>query len=242
MASEVIRLPLPDPAPSREARTTHHIRRAVELSYPLFTFGELKRLLRCEYHKLVTDLRNTRSWGEISLITGMTRAGLNKLGDELPPRTAHNGVRALLAILQECGGSGLTLPRLAGAYYERCPDLDEGPSFEEALRALVDSGEVVACDGRYMAAGYTVVTDVMLTDGIEETVSQIADKVRSSPEPGVPQMHRISFRAPADPDLQRDVMDRMKRAVCNVAVETEEALSGDEQWLTIVLAGAPDLL
>jgi hypothetical protein len=241
-ASSVVRLPVPEGG-SRTERAEHHLRRAVDLSYPLYTYNELKRILRCEYHRLVTELRSTRSWSEISLITGMTRAGLNKLGEELPPRTAHNGVRALLAILQDAGTAGLPLPKLAAAYYERCQMLDEGPSFEEALRALVDSGEVRAAEGRYSATGsYTQVTDPTLADGIEATVGQIADAAREEGPGGVAQLHRISFRAPADPERQREVLLAIKRAVCKVAVETEEALDGDERWLTVVVAGAPDLL
>jgi len=239
----VVRFPSPEPGGSRTERTEHHLRRAVDLSYPLFTYAELKRVLRCEYHRLVTELRSTRSWSEISQLTGMTRAGLNKLGEEIPPRTAHNGVRALLAILQGAGTAGLTLPKLAGAYYSQCETLDDGPSFEEALRALVDSGEVTATEGRYVVATtFTVVTDPTLTDGIEDTVNQIAEAARREGAAGVPQMHRISFRAPADPARQREVMLAIKRAVCRVAVETEETLTGEERWMTIVVAGAPDLL
>lgn len=244
MASPVVvRLPLPEPGATRSERTEQHIRRAVDLSYPLYTYAELKRVLRCEYHRLVTELRSTRSWSEISQLTGMTRAGLNKLGEEIPPRAAHNGVRGLLAILQGAGAAGLTLPKLAGAYYERCETLDDGPSFEEALRALVESGEVQAADGRYVAASYTLVTDATLTDGIEETVGQIAEAARNGGVDPVPQLHRISFRAPADPVRQREVMTAIKRAVCRIAVETEEGLVGsEERWMTVVIAGAPDLL
>jgi hypothetical protein len=238
----VVRLPVPDSRTSRAERTEQHIRAAVDLSYPLYTYAELKRVLRCEYHRLVTELRSTRSWSEISQLTGMTRAGLNKLGEEIPPRAAHNGVRGLLAILQAAGDSGLTLPKLAAAYYERCQNLDDGPSFEEALRALVEAGEVVSEEGRYVvASSHSTFVDPDLIDRIQQTVGQIADAARADGKQGVPQLHRLSFRAPADPHRQREVLRAIKHAVYRLAVETEESLTGDEQWMTVVIAGAPDL-
>ena len=226
-------------------RTDHlatHIRRAVELSFPLYTYAEVKRILRCEYHRLVVELRATKSWNEISLLSGMTRAGLNKLGDEVTPLVSHNGLRVLLAILQESGAAGLTLPRLASAYYERCPDLEEGPSFEEALRALVDSGDVVATGGRYATAAVTHRHDAELAGGIEDSVGRIAEAVRDQDGKGVAQLHRISFRAPSDPDAQREVLLAMKQAVLEVAVQTEASIEGEGQWMTIVLGGARELL
>ncbi|MEQ1567427.1 MAG: hypothetical protein ABMA64_17425 [Myxococcota bacterium] len=231
-------------ADSGPDRTELHVRRAVELSYPLFTYAELKRVLRCEYHRLVTQLRDTLSWNEISMVTGMTRAGLNKLGEEIQPREAHNGVRTLLAMLQDAGDEGLTLPKLAGAYYERCQALDDGPSFEEALRALVDSGHVRAVDGRYVtAAAQAEIIEHRLTDGIENTVAAIAEAAREAgPAPAVAQLHRISFKVPADEQRQRELLTAIKRAVCELAEQEEQRVEGDHQWMTVVLAAAPELL
>jgi hypothetical protein len=244
---EEVRFLRPPVQTDRADRMVRYLRRAVELSYPLYTFAELKRVLRCEYHTLVSGLRadSSKTWGELTLLTGMTRAGLNKLGDEVPPRAAHSGIRLLAMILQEEGVQGLPLPRLAARYYERCPDLDDGPSFEEALRALIDTGEVTDVEGRFVCASHTKANGATLADEIEVTVARIADAVRDEQGFGVAQLHRISMRVSADPETQRRIIEAMKDAICSVAIEAEaeaEALGGDTEMLTVVLGGGRDLL
>ncbi|MEZ4239318.1 MAG: hypothetical protein R3F59_24820 [Myxococcota bacterium] len=231
----------------RSDRMVRYLRRAVELSYPLYTFAELKRVLRCEYHMLVSSLRteSSKTWGELTLLTGMTRAGLNKLGDEVPPRPAHSGIRLLAIVLQEAGPQGLPLPKLAARYYERSPQLDDGPSFEEALRALVDTGEVAEVEGRFVTASHFQANGSALADEIEVTVSRIAGRVREEAGFGVAQLHRVSLRMSSDPEAQRKVLDAMKEAICKVAIEAEaeaEALGGETEYVTVVVGGGRDLL
>ena len=238
-------------APANRANhMIRHLKRAVELSYPLYTFSELKRILRCEYHMLIAGLRTqeSKTWSELTLLTGMTRAGLNKLGDEVPPRHAHSCIRMLVMILQEAGPEGLSLPKLASRYYEHCPEFEDGPSFEEALRALIDSGEVQEVNNRF---AFTAPGDdgegggARLVDDIEASVGRIADSVRKEDGFGVAQLHRVSLRVPTDPEAQRKVLSAMREAVCEVAIEAEadcDRLGGESEWLTVVVGGGPDLM
>lgn len=234
MLAEVVEL-----HPDRTRLLEEQVRRAVALSFPLFTYKEFKRLVRCEYHRLVDELRSTRSWAEISLHTGMTRAGLNKLGDEIPPKAHHSVIRTTLQLLQETGPRGLTLAQLAGAFYEANPNLDDGPSLKEAVQELVASGEVTIVEGRYVAAAVARVGNPGLSEPIEATVHRIAESVRDQDGEGDAQLDRISFRIPAG--SAAEVLVAVREALVKVATETEEALQGEGQWLTVVLAGAPGL-
>ena len=141
---------LPSPSlegPSlRQDTLSETLSQAVALSLPLYTWKELKSLLRCAYHTHVMQLRDGKTWDEVSLLTGMTRAGINKLGDEVPPRRAGNAMRALALVLQRAE-DGLRLPELAAAYFAAVDDLDDAPSLREALVCLTEAGVVEEREG-----------------------------------------------------------------------------------------------
>ena len=239
MAAQVVAL---NPNQDREAHFEATVRRAVALSFPLYTYKELKRIVRCEYHRFVDRLRQDHTWSEICVLTGMTRAGLNKLGDEIVPKTGHSVIRTTLCLLQGAGSEGMTLAELASRFYEACPDLDDGPSLKEALHALVEAGEVTKSDGRFVAkCEATLLADPDLPGRVEATVRRIAEVVDAEGGRGAAQMDRISFRVPADRDRAAQVMVDLRQALIELATRVETELDTEGQWLTVVLAGAPGI-
>jgi len=240
MAAEVVNLP--SAHPSRTERLEDHLRDVVALSFPMYTYKELKRLLRCEYHRFVDELRQERTWSEITLLTGMTRAGLNKLGDEIPPRVTHSVIRTTYDLILAGGPEGCTLSQLAAAFYERCPELDDGPSLKEAVQALIDSGEVGCEDARYTALRPAYIRDPDIAGSIEDTVRQVAAAVRIEDGDGAAQMDRVRLRLPRDHSVARRCMVAMREAIVDVAVQFESThASESDELLTVVLAGAPGL-
>ena len=69
-------------------------------SFPYFSYKELKDLFRCQFYRLLTELRDEYSWKELCKRFDMTRPGLEKLGDTVPPKPDENVMRWLLLLLQ----------------------------------------------------------------------------------------------------------------------------------------------
>jgi len=227
---------------TRQDLVREHVRLALELAFPLYTYKELKKLLRCEYHRFVVQLKERHTWDELTALTGMTRAGLNKLGDEVPPRDDRSVVRTILHLLQRAGDEGLRLSELAAGYYEACPDLDETLGFKEALQALLDDGAVVEADGRYCSRGHVRGWAPDLTRSMLESVRRIHRQVEAEQGAGAAEMTRFTFQVPSDPRAAEAVLSRMERALVAVAEEAEAEAGDDAQLMTVVLAAGRGML
>jgi hypothetical protein len=221
---------------SRHDRLRRHLRDAVALSFPLFTYKELKRMVRAQYHTFVMELREQRTWEEISRLTGMTRAGLNKLGDVVPPKVDANSVRTVLLLLQEAGDEGLRLGELAAAFYE-LNDLD-GPDLRDAVEALVADGAIVEEGGRYQ-----LVFDAPLYHDQERIGSAvasaraIAERTVQESGAGSHGICRLTLRVPEDE--VHAISDRLTAAL----VDAAEGLESDSGTpVTVVLAAGPELV
>lgn len=223
----------------RHERIRQHLRGAVELSFPLFTYKELKRMVRAQYHTFIMQLRETHTWEELSSLTGMTRAGLNKLGDVVPPKVDANSVRSVWLILERAGEEGLRLGELAAAFYER-HDLD-GPDLREAVQALVVSGEVVEVDGRYRVRDTDgrLAYDRDRVDSAVESVRAIADRVVEHQGLGSEGVARLSFRV--CPEKAAEVYDRLREVLVEAATELECSDPAATE-VTVVLAAAAETL
>ena len=213
---------------------------AIQRSFPLYTYKEFKRLVRCEYHRFVMQLRRNRTWDEVTSLTGMTRAGLNKLGDTIPPSTHANAMRTLLSILQRAGAQGSALGDVASAFYEEFPVLDDAPELRQALGTLLDEGYAERRDdGRYYAMGTELRYTKGRTDSIVESVVELGQLIneREGPE----RMLRFTFHVPDDDAAVHRAQDLMKQAMFQVA-ETLESEVGDapSRMMTVVYAGGPD--
>ncbi len=219
----------------RHDRLRKQLRTAIELSFPLFTYKELKRMVRAQYHTFIMELRDSRTWDDISMLTGMTRAGLNKLGDVVPPKADANSVRSVLFLLHEAGESGLRLGELAAAFYER-NDLD-GPDLRDAVQALIDCGHVAETDGRYRAVDDTfhMYYDRERIESVVASVHGIAERVVESGGTGNEGLTRLSFRVPAQ--SVDTFYDRVRDALL-VTVDELECAEGDATVTVVLAAGA----
>ncbi|MFT7519175.1 MAG: hypothetical protein ACI9MC_001315 [Kiritimatiellia bacterium] len=215
------------------------IEKAIELSFPLYTYKELKRLLRCEYHGFVSDLREDRTWDEITSVTGMSRAGLNKLGDEVPPTPHHNALRVLALTLQKAGDDGMRIGNLAAAYYEQDPECS-GPGLKECLHSLMRAGMVERKDDRYMLTNARTGYHETFPDAIARTVREVA--IRASKD-GEDRAHRATFSVPNDPDAIRQIHKSLIEAVVGIIekAEAQAAESDSTRTMTVVLAGSPNV-
>ena len=229
-----------------------HLEQAIELSYPLFTYKEIKKLVGSAYHGFVMKLRGDKTWDQVTQLTGMTRAGLNKLGDIIPPKPASSPTRQLLLALHEAGDTGMTTGALASVFYGTGVGLGTGPTFEQALHALTEVGIVTARDGRFIAVdrkeAHLSWTDVAgrpqldaLTESIIETTRIIAR--RTAADDPNHKMHRLTFRVADDPEAIHVIQRRLKLAAIRIAQEAEADADacGNTTTMTVVLAGGTDV-
>lgn len=217
------------------------LRRAIRTSFPLFSYKELKRLLRCEYHAFVCDLRQERPWSEVTMLTGMTRAGLNKLGDEIVPRDERNAIRLLNLLVQQAGAEGATAGQLAGRYFEYIGLDESGPGFREALQCLVDAGWVREDSGRF----YEVVWTHPLRDA--DTVMDVVERITElAIDPETPELaSRTTFAAPRGDAVLEQIHEEIRQAILAVGHKCEQAATAagnnETQVVTIVYAGGRDV-
>lgn len=229
-----------------------HLEQAIELSYPLFTYKELKKLVGSVYHGFVMKLRGDKTWDQVTQLTGMTRAGLNKLGDIIPPKPASSPTRQLLMALHRAGDEGMSAGALASAFYGTGIDLGSGPTFEQALHALKEVGLVTQRDRRYIAVdrkeAHLSWTDIAgrpqldkLTESILQTTRIIAR--RSVEDNETHKMHRLTFDVPADPESLQIIHKRLKLAAIRIAQEAEEEAKATPHTttMTVVLAGGTNV-
>lgn len=218
------------------------VQRAVRRSFPLFTYKEFKRLVRCEYHRFVMQLREQRTWDELTALTGMTRAGLNKLGDTVPPTTRANAMRTLLAILQRAGEDGVSLGEVASSFYAEFPFLDDAPELRQALGALLTEGFAeLGEDGRYRACASEMRYSPARTNSIVQSVIEVAQRIQEAPGPE--RMLRFTFHVPDSVEGVEYAQDEMKRTLLAVAERLEDEAHAQGQptrIMTVVYAGGPD--
>lgn len=230
--------------PSESERFRELIREAVRASFPLFTFKELKRLIRCEYHGLVTELREGHTWDELSALTGMTRAGLNKLGDTIPPQRQANAMRVLYTLVERAGEDGLTLGELAGSFYDAFPSAESAPELRQALSTLLEADLVQQReDRRYIANDREIRYSDGLVDSMVETVEEIATRVcLDGGGDGPERMLRVTLRVSGDPEAAIRAQERVEQALLDVSRALEAEVPAGDQGTTMVfvLAGSPD--
>lgn len=228
-------------ASTRRARLEGLVQSAIRHSFPLYTYKEFKRLVRCEYHRFVMQLRDKRTWDELSSLTGMTRAGLNKLGDTIPPTTQANAMRTLLSILQRAGADGMSLGEVASLFYAEFPFVDDAPELRQALGALLDEGlAALGDDGQYRAIASELRYSRGLTDSIVDSVIEIGERIKEGEGPE--RMVRFTFRVADTEGAANEAHDEMKRTMHDIANAIEaKAISEDQptRLITIIYAGGP---
>ena len=237
--ANVIRLPS---VQEQQYSIRKHLEDVIASSFPLYTFKELKSLLRCEYHRFVMALREDKTWEEISALTGMSRAGLNKLGDERVPAQHHNAIRNLWAHIARCGDEGASIGELAATFYESAEALD-GPDFKDCIKSLMEAQVVEHRAQRYYATRPLMEVrgqGEAFSDTAVETVSKIAQGINESEGATNDFMVRASFAISSDEDKQRQFYREFETLVMNLCQYTDESANTENQppsTITLVLAG-----
>ena len=91
----------------------------VELSHPLFSYTELKSMLRSHYHRHVSECIDAGlASRELAAVAGLTKPGLRGLDDARPFRMRRNALRMLYVWIKDAGESGASRGELAQRYYD----------------------------------------------------------------------------------------------------------------------------
>ncbi|MCB9762778.1 MAG: hypothetical protein H6739_23460 [Alphaproteobacteria bacterium] len=125
--------------------------RAFQASFPLFSYKELKSIVKSQYYRLIQELRESYTWEELQQRTATTQQGLRKLGDIKSPRLGDNEIRRVLLIVQDGGEQGLSIGELAARFYEESQVPQHRISLDEALMCLLDTGDIICAGRRYYA-------------------------------------------------------------------------------------------
>ena len=145
------------PSPRTRRRTLEILLdQAIQLSFPLYTYPEMRQLVRARVHLFYAQRTAAGMRREaLARLAGLTPQGMRNLGDARPPCIAgRRGERLLLLWLEAAGPEGLSFAALAERY--EAQDAPEGTSLEEALWGLCAEGRIVRLPrGRYAATAPT---------------------------------------------------------------------------------------
>ena len=228
----------------RQRELSEKLFESIEASFPMYTYKELKRLLRCEYHRFVMELRDDKTWEEITALTGMSRAGLNKLGDEQAPATHHNSVRSLCARIIAAGSDGIGIGPLAAAFYELDNSL-EGPDFRDCLTCLIDAGLVTQTDGRYVAPQQVETgLEESFLDATVSSFQAIASRIQSTEADQQDRINCATLLVRDCPEAYQRFYDELKAAVLEMCERTEQSAINSEDpttHMTLILGGSPNV-
>lgn len=142
---------------------------AIRLSFPHYTYPEMRQLLRARFHLYFERcLERGARRDTMARLAGLTAQGMRNLGDvRAPLPVGARGERLILLWLERAGPEGMGFEALAERYEAEVPS---GASLEEALWALVGEGRVARLSrGRFaLSAGAPPPPEAGLSAGARE--------------------------------------------------------------------------